>query len=444
MRTKEIVERYGISKETLRYYEKVNLISPDRDDNGYRHYQKQDILMIETIIQLRQLDISVEQIHMILDGKLSLFECLQNQEKYIQGKIHYYEKILIQIQSLITRQKIDFVFNAPQNSHEYLMFNDDYIMIHQAEQIMIAYEDIEKCVLSMCSRQSSQKSSYFFAPKNKYQYHLDIDIVTKEKTYQFESTDLKDVKKILERLEKKVHLVDDLNLKNIFNQTDYEIILQDDFPKWASLYHLDHPRHDTLETMSNEFDNVFKKGRKSVMKCKEDLKKIEGSINYHSTDRLKVNFALGEGSIDELVFTDEMIAYKDLTISYNSIQRVTLSMCSRIYNPGVMASGPLDFIVKSWQKGSPFVAGIVNLVYSMDLDIETDGHKYAFESTSLDDMEMVIGLFHKHEIEVNDPIGIEKILNHFPEQRKRQQFFEQNFSKLSKKYNLDNPRGTSL
>ncbi len=41
MNAKKIVEITGISKDTLRYYEKIGLITPpQRTDNGYRIYAK--------------------------------------------------------------------------------------------------------------------------------------------------------------------------------------------------------------------------------------------------------------------------------------------------------------------------------------------------------------------------------------------------------------------
>lgn len=38
MKTNELEKLLGTTKDTLRYYEKEELISPSRDDNGYRNY----------------------------------------------------------------------------------------------------------------------------------------------------------------------------------------------------------------------------------------------------------------------------------------------------------------------------------------------------------------------------------------------------------------------
>ena len=50
MTTKELENYLGTTKDTLRYYEKEELISPSRDDNGYRNYSYEDIRIIKNII----------------------------------------------------------------------------------------------------------------------------------------------------------------------------------------------------------------------------------------------------------------------------------------------------------------------------------------------------------------------------------------------------------
>ena len=47
MKTNELEKYMGTTKDTLRYYEKEELISPSRDDNGYRNYSYEDIRIIK-------------------------------------------------------------------------------------------------------------------------------------------------------------------------------------------------------------------------------------------------------------------------------------------------------------------------------------------------------------------------------------------------------------
>jgi DNA-binding transcriptional MerR regulator len=50
MKANEIVSKTGIAKDTLRYYEKLGVISaPQRAANGYRHYSEQHIKELKFI-----------------------------------------------------------------------------------------------------------------------------------------------------------------------------------------------------------------------------------------------------------------------------------------------------------------------------------------------------------------------------------------------------------
>lgn len=50
MKIKEVQEKLDISSYTLRYYEKMNLIKPFRDENGYRNYSESDIKVLKKYV----------------------------------------------------------------------------------------------------------------------------------------------------------------------------------------------------------------------------------------------------------------------------------------------------------------------------------------------------------------------------------------------------------
>ena len=59
----ELAGIFNISKQSLLYYDKVQLLSPDFiSENGYRHYSVQQFLDLEIIVSLRALDISIANI----------------------------------------------------------------------------------------------------------------------------------------------------------------------------------------------------------------------------------------------------------------------------------------------------------------------------------------------------------------------------------------------
>jgi len=53
MTIKEVSEKYNISQDTLRYYEKVGIIRPVKRKNGIRQYGEQELANIEFIVCMR-------------------------------------------------------------------------------------------------------------------------------------------------------------------------------------------------------------------------------------------------------------------------------------------------------------------------------------------------------------------------------------------------------
>lgn len=88
----------GLSKDTIRYYEKMNLLHPEIK-HKHRNYNKEDIDTVEAILKLKQTGFSLQEIKMLFDwsgnidqNKKLTKEAIQNlleikvifQEKYEQ------------------------------------------------------------------------------------------------------------------------------------------------------------------------------------------------------------------------------------------------------------------------------------------------------------------------------------------------------------------------
>lgn len=87
-------------------YEKKGLIHPVKDSSGYGDYQNQDIHRLKKIIILRKMDVSLDDIADILDGK-----CEWVKEK----RIHYEQ----QMKEIETRKKyLDYVYLAIENQYD--------------------------------------------------------------------------------------------------------------------------------------------------------------------------------------------------------------------------------------------------------------------------------------------------------------------------------------
>ena len=66
---KELAELSGVSARTLRYYDQIGLLKPERqEDNGYRLYGEAQVDRLQQILFYRQLGLPLEEIRRTLDS----------------------------------------------------------------------------------------------------------------------------------------------------------------------------------------------------------------------------------------------------------------------------------------------------------------------------------------------------------------------------------------
>lgn len=66
----EFAQLFGISKQTLFYYEKNKIFSPCRiEENGYRYYSSEQYFLFEIIITLRKLGVSLKEIRNYISNR---------------------------------------------------------------------------------------------------------------------------------------------------------------------------------------------------------------------------------------------------------------------------------------------------------------------------------------------------------------------------------------
>lgn len=92
----QMAELHGITRQTLIYYDNIDLFKPAKvDDNGYRYYSKQQIPYLREICFLRHLDISIKNIleHFKKRSPENELFRLEKQKQYIQEEIMKFNKI---------------------------------------------------------------------------------------------------------------------------------------------------------------------------------------------------------------------------------------------------------------------------------------------------------------------------------------------------------------
>ena len=82
---KEAEEQTGISRANIRYYEKMGLLQPMRnEENGYREYTLEDIKRILQIKILRKLDVPIDEIRDTIDHPEMFGNVIQKQKERLE------------------------------------------------------------------------------------------------------------------------------------------------------------------------------------------------------------------------------------------------------------------------------------------------------------------------------------------------------------------------
>lgn len=91
MKIGEFAIRVGISKDTIRYYEKMGLLCPEITSK-HREFNEQHIEILSTIVKLKNVGFSLYEIKLLLDWSLNMDHNKELTEVEIQN--------LLQLQSL--------------------------------------------------------------------------------------------------------------------------------------------------------------------------------------------------------------------------------------------------------------------------------------------------------------------------------------------------------
>jgi DNA-binding transcriptional MerR regulator len=102
MKIAEVSEQYGISSDTLRYYERIGLIPPvNRNESGIRDYDELDIRRVEFIKCMRSaglpIDVLIEYVGLVQQGDGTIEarkEILKEQRKQLAARMKEMQKTL--------------------------------------------------------------------------------------------------------------------------------------------------------------------------------------------------------------------------------------------------------------------------------------------------------------------------------------------------------------
>jgi DNA-binding transcriptional MerR regulator len=133
MKIAEVSEQYGISTDTLRYYERVGLIPPvNRNESGIRDYNELDLRRVDFIKCMRSAGLPIEVL-------IEYVALVQKGDKTIETR----KEILIEQRDLLVArmeemQKTLDILNHKIEVYEKAVLKKEKAMI-QAEEVMAGH-----------------------------------------------------------------------------------------------------------------------------------------------------------------------------------------------------------------------------------------------------------------------------------------------------------------
>lgn len=212
--TGEFANLVGTSKDTLFYYDKIGIFSPEiKDENEYRYYTIAQMEIFYVIKTLRELGMSLKEIKSYLDNRSprGLIQLLNKQTKIIDEKIaklKLTKKFMLQ-KSKQTKEAISIRNDITIEEHDY----EEYLVLTKASK------DISDRITA-----TDIKSHIDYCDKNKIYSPYDIGgihTIEKIKSHQFYDYDYFYTK--VEKINSKMplHMVPKGKYLNIFSRNGF-------------------------------------------------------------------------------------------------------------------------------------------------------------------------------------------------------------------------------
>lgn len=143
MNIHELEKRTGVTKQNIRFYERKGLLHPDRNQaNNYREYTIEDEERLRSIRMMRKIDVSIEDIREVLEGRLPMKDLMQrhlieleSRQKELDAGIKICKKLLhTQLKTLDTEAVLREMDEMEAGGGKFMKIIDDYKKFTKMEQ----------------------------------------------------------------------------------------------------------------------------------------------------------------------------------------------------------------------------------------------------------------------------------------------------------------------
>lgn len=206
----EVSKLYDIGNDSLRYYEKIGILNPKRDDNGYRMYGLADISTLNVIKELKNIGYSMKAIKELLKNRTidSTLELLDKQTTSIDEKIKQLKKMKSEIKirknGILSSLEINNFGNIrlkSEKNRKCLMLNEGVVREEEVDLLIRKIQDKNSSKIFLLGNtligaiveidtdliKENQKKSNFQSPTNlNSKYSSVFNVVEEYENFDFE------------------------------------------------------------------------------------------------------------------------------------------------------------------------------------------------------------------------------------------------------------------
>lgn len=134
----EVSQILGLSKDALRYYDRIGIVSPSREHNRYRKYSRDDLIDLMNIQIMRYADLSLDEIK----GKLGFHKMKNIDSAYCEEVAAFLDAKNVEMRKKITHlEKVCQLLNLAADTLRDFNNESDQRL---AEFVRELYKDIRK------------------------------------------------------------------------------------------------------------------------------------------------------------------------------------------------------------------------------------------------------------------------------------------------------------
>jgi DNA-binding transcriptional MerR regulator len=104
----QVAREYGVTVRTLHHYDEIGLLRPsERTGAGYRLYTRADLERLAAIVVYRRLDLGLDEIGELLDGRVPVVDHLRRQRAAVRARIDEMTRLVAAIDTMMEAEMSD-------------------------------------------------------------------------------------------------------------------------------------------------------------------------------------------------------------------------------------------------------------------------------------------------------------------------------------------------